>query len=614
MERAVGLNVGSCADSSWWVFTLPAFLGAERLCSDGLLLLVSLVVGILLAALLTWGLTPGGPAWAHGRARAGPNPIPGPRGLPLLGSLLTLSSGLPHRALTAMSRAAGPAASQLMAFSIGATPAVVSSDPAVARELLSHPHLADRPLKRSARELMFARAMGFAPSGPHWRLLRRVASSHLFCPRLVAAHEPHRQADCAAMLHAVAAEQAANGKVGLRPHLQAAALNNIMGSVFGKRYDVAQECDEKAAEIKSMVREGFDLLGAFNWSDHLPWLGALYDPRRVTQRCAALVPRVRRLVRTIIDEHRAARVVANRRSDTMAPVTASLDGTDFVDVLLSMGGDEKLDEDDMVAVLWVRPLRNVPSILVNYLIIVLGFFTSHLINNLNLIAQLLSRISNFVANRPMPFQWQEMIFRGTDTTALLTEWAVAELVLHPAAQARLRAELESVTRPGGAISDADAAKLPYLQAVIKETLRLHPPGPLLSWARLSTSDVQLGNGMVVPAGTTAMVNMWAITHDPAVWDRPAKFRPERFLAREGGEDVDVRGGDLRLAPFGAGRRVCPGKNLALATVGLWVARLVHRFEWGPTGDEPVDLAEVLKLSLEMKKPLVAVATARTVAA
>lgn len=203
---------------------------------------------------------------------------------------------------------------------------------------------------------------------------------------------------------------------------------------------------------------------------------------------------------------------------------------------------------------------------------------------------------------------QEMIFRGTDTTALLTEWVMAELVLHQEIQTKLREELKSAATEN-TLTDADVAKLPYLQAVIKETLRVHPPGPLLSWARLSTSDVQLTNGMVIPANTTAMVNMWAIAHDPCVWADPHAFRPERFLE---GADVDVRGGDLRLAPFGAGRRVCPGKNLGLVTVGLWVAKLVHHFEWVPDEARPVDLGEVLKLSCEMKQPLSAVAVARNV--
>ncbi|CAA0806413.1 Cytochrome P450 78A7 [Striga hermonthica] len=197
-----------------------------------------------------------------------------------------------------------------------------------------------------------------------------------------------------------------------------------------------------------------------------------------------------------------------------------------------------------------------------------------------------------------------MIFRGTDTTALLTEWVMAELVLHPKVQARLREELD------GAGAVADLAAMPYLQAVVKEALRVHPPGPLLSWARLSTTDVHLSNGMVVPAGTTAMVNMWAITHDPEVWSDPLEFKPERFMPAEGGVDVDVRGGDLRLAPFGAGRRVCPGRSLGMATVALWVASLVRSFEWAADPSAPVDLSEVLKLSCEMKYPLSAVVVKR----
>lgn len=203
-----------------------------------------------------------------------------------------------------------------------------------------------------------------------------------------------------------------------------------------------------------------------------------------------------------------------------------------------------------------------------------------------------------------------MIFRGTDTTALLTEWTMAELVLHPDVQTKLRDEIDSVVKEGNCVSDADVARMPYLQAVVKEALRVHPPGPLLSWARLSTSDVKLSNGMVIPANTTAMVNMWAITHDANIWNDPSEFKPERFMANDGGVDIDVRGIDLRLAPFGAGRRVCPGKNLGLVTVNLWVAMLVQRYEWVADKANPVDLTELLKLSCEMKHPLTVAALPR----
>ncbi|KAJ4966368.1 hypothetical protein NE237_018217 [Protea cynaroides] len=526
-------------DSSWWVFTLPAFFETRNLYDEWFLF--SLLPVFVSVGFLTWVFTPGGFAWKHGRNQKGPASITGPRGLPFFGSLFSLSHGLAHRTLASMSSTLG--ATQLMAFSLGSTPVVVSSDPQTAREILTSPHFADRPLKHSAKMLMFGRAIGFAPNGTYWRLLRRIASSHLFAPKRILAHETSRQLDCTAMLRSITEEQSAHGSVLLRKHLQAASLNNITGSVFGKRYDVGQDDNQELQELREMVKEGFELLGSFNWSDYLPWLSFFYDPFRINQRCAALVPRVRRFVHEIIEDHRL------RGCDKLS------DNADFVDVLLSLDGEEKLQEDDMVAILW------------------------------------------------------EMIFRGTDTTALLTEWVMAELVLNREVQAKLQEELDLIVGDKG-VTDADVVNLPYLQSVLKETLRIHPPGPLLSWARLSTSDVQLSNGMLIPASTMAMVNMWAITHDPEIWKDPLVFIPERFMEKNGGENVDVRGNDLRIAPFGAGRRVCPGKNLGLVMVSLWVAKLVQHFEWVVDPDNPVDLSEVLKLSCEMKNPLSVVAIPR----
>ncbi|KAH6805054.1 cytochrome P450 [Perilla frutescens var. frutescens] len=528
-------NIGS-TDSNWWVFTLPAFLGSKTLLDE--YTIIAILLSFSSIALLTWAFSQGGTAWKNGRNSNGAVAIRGPRGLPIFGSLFTLSRGLAHRSLASMAKAHN--AKQLMAFSLGSTPVVVASDPHVAKEILTSPNFADRPIKQSARSLMFSRAIGFAPNGTYWHLLRGIAASHLFAPRRVAAHEHGRQQDCASMLKNIEKEQKLNGAVCLREHLQAAALNNIMGSVFGKRYD-PKEDSEELIELKEMVREGFELLGAFNWSDYLSWLSYFYDPSCIVDRCEALVPRVQKLISGIIEQHKLKNQNLNDVSDA----------ADFVDVLLSLDGEEKLNQNDMIAVLW------------------------------------------------------EMIFRGTDTTALLTEWIMAELVLHPKVQTKMREELARVVG-SRSVTDADMARLPYLQAVVKETLRLHPPGPLLSWARLSTADVTLSNGMVVPAQTTAMVNMWAITHDPAVWAQPLEFKPERFVAALGGEEVDVRGRDMRLAPFGAGRRVFPGKNLGMSTVELWVAKLVQQFQWAEDKANPVDLSELLKLSCEMKYPLVIV--------
>lgn len=197
-----------------------------------------------------------------------------------------------------------------------------------------------------------------------------------------------------------------------------------------------------------------------------------------------------------------------------------------------------------------------------------------------------------------------MIFRGTDTVAVLIEWILARMVLHPDIQSKVHHELDRVVGRSRPLMESDIQSLVYLPAVVKEVLRLHPPGPLLSWARLAITDTTV-DGYHVPAGTTAMVNMWAIARDPKVWSDPLKFMPERFVSGRDGADMDfsVLGSDLRLAPFGSGRRTCPGKTLGLTTVSYWVGSLLHEFEWVPSDHKPVNLSEVLRLSCEMAEPL-----------
>lgn len=190
--------------------------------------------------------------------------------------------------------------------------------------------------------------------------------------------------------------------------------------------------------------------------------------------------------------------------------------------------------------------------------------------------------------------------------AILLEWILARMVLHPEIQLKAQAEIENIVGSSRVVSDSDIPNLPYLQAIVKECLRVHPPGPLLSWARLAIHDVHVGDHFV-PAGTTAMVNMWAITHDEKVWSEPEMFKPERFID----EDVSIMGSNLKLAPFGSGRRVCPGKAMGLASVHLWLAMLLQSFKWVPSDDKvDVDLSERLKLSMEMKSPLLCKAIPR----
>ncbi|KAL8111144.1 cytochrome P450 78A5-like [Apium graveolens] len=494
-----------------------------------------------LAVFCFW-LSPGGLAWAVSKAKTrSKSAIPGPSGLPFLGLVFSFTSGLTHRALARFAQTFK--ASSLMAFSVGLTRFVISSKPESAKVILNSSAFADRPIKESAYGLLFDRAMGFAPYGEYWRNLRRISVTHLFGPKRVAHFGEFRREIGVEMVSEIKNLMFQNGAVEVRKVVHFGSLNNVMKTVFGKKYKFGENGD--GAELESLVKEGYELLGVFNWSDHFPVLRWL-DLQGVRKRCKALVAKVNVFVGKIIQEHRV------KRSGEGIKVGVDEGCGDFVDVLLDLDEDHKLTGSDMIAVLW------------------------------------------------------EMIFRGTDTVAILLEWILARMVLHPEIQAKAQSEIDRVVGENRTVSDSELQNLPYLNAIIKETLRVHPPGPLLSWARLAIHDTHVGEHFI-PAGTTAMVNMWAITHSDEIWSNPEVFRPERFLE----EDVAIMGTDLRLAPFGAGRRVCPGKAMGLATVQLWLAQLLQNFNWFNAGDDHgVDLSECLKLSLEMEKPLVCKAVAR----
>lgn len=201
----------------------------------------------------------------------------------------------------------------------------------------------------------------------------------------------------------------------------------------------------------------------------------------------------------------------------------------------------------------------------------------------------------------------DMITAGMDTTAISVEWAMAELVRNPRVQQKAQEELDRVIGMETVVREIDFSKLPYLQCVVKESLRLHPPTPLML-PHKATEDVKVG-GYDVPKGTVVHVNVWAIARDAAIWKDPLLFWPERFLE----EDVDIKGHDYRLLPFGAGRRVCPGAQLGLNLVQLMLARLLHQFSWLPPEGlkiDDIDMRERPGVVTFMAKPLETIAQPR----
>nr|XP_010920219.1 geraniol 8-hydroxylase [Elaeis guineensis] len=198
----------------------------------------------------------------------------------------------------------------------------------------------------------------------------------------------------------------------------------------------------------------------------------------------------------------------------------------------------------------------------------------------------------------------DLFVAGTDTNSSTVEWAMTELLRNPRCMAKARDEVARVIGREKEVEESDIGRLPYLRAVVKETFRLHPPAPFLL-PRKVESTVEL-HGYTVPKGTRVLVNVWAYGRDGEVWPEPNEFKPERFLDR----DVDFRGRDMELIPFGAGRRICPGLPLAFRIVHLMLASLLQKFEWKlPDGMGPtdVDMTENFGVTLGKAVPLRAIA-------
>ncbi|RZC51623.1 hypothetical protein C5167_020049 [Papaver somniferum] len=180
----------------------------------------------------------------------------------------------------------------------------------------------------------------------------------------------------------------------------------------------------------------------------------------------------------------------------------------------------------------------------------------------------------------------DVILGGSDTSRVTLTWAMSLLLNHPRVLKKAKEELDTKVGKNRQVNDSDIPNLPYLQAIIKETMRLYPAGPLI--ARRTMEDCEVG-GYHVPAGTQLLVNVWKLHRDGNVYkDDPLEYRPERFLT----SNVDIRGQHYELIPFGAGRRICPGVSFAYQLIHLVLARLLHEFEITNVDPEAkVDMAE-----------------------
>ncbi|KAJ0968504.1 hypothetical protein J5N97_025421 [Dioscorea zingiberensis] len=183
---------------------------------------------------------------------------------------------------------------------------------------------------------------------------------------------------------------------------------------------------------------------------------------------------------------------------------------------------------------------------------------------------------------------------------------MAEMIGKPETMRKAQEELDSVVGKEEIVDESHIGKLPYLEALVKETLRLHPPVPLLL-PRYPTTTCNIG-GYIIPKGTKVFINVWSIHRDPAVWENPLEFKPERFLS--GMSKLDYYGNNFNFIPFGSGRRICVGITLVEKMSLYILATMLHCFDWSSPDGTKLDLVEKFGIVLKKEKQLVVIPTAR----
>ncbi|KAF5816201.1 putative cytochrome P450 [Helianthus annuus] len=198
----------------------------------------------------------------------------------------------------------------------------------------------------------------------------------------------------------------------------------------------------------------------------------------------------------------------------------------------------------------------------------------------------------------------DVIVAANDTTSTMVEWVMAEILNNPVVMRKVQDELTEVFSINNIVEESYLHKLTYLDAVIKETFRLHPLLPLL--IQKSPDESCKVGGYTIPKDTTVHINVWAIHHDPDNWTNPLEFKPKKFLNGK----WDYNGNNMKFFPFGTGRGICPGIPLGDKMLTCMLASFLHSFEWNFPKDEEFDVNDKFGFVTKKKKSLVAIPSQR----
>nr|O24312.1 RecName: Full=Trans-cinnamate 4-monooxygenase; AltName: Full=Cinnamic acid 4-hydroxylase; Short=C4H; Short=CA4H; AltName: Full=Cytochrome P450 73; AltName: Full=Cytochrome P450C4H [Populus tremuloides]AAB67874.1 trans-cinnamate 4-hydroxylase [Populus tremuloides] len=468
---------------------------------------------------------------------------PGPLPVPVFGNWLQVGDDLNHRNLTDLAKKFG----DILLLRMGQRNLVVVSSPELSKEVL---HTQGVEFGSRTRNVVFdiftgkGQDMVFTVYGEHWRKMRRIMTVPFFTNKVVQQYRYGWEEEAAQVVEDVKKNPgAATHGIVLRRRLQLMMYNNMYRIMFDRRFE--SEEDPLFNKLKALNGERSRLAQSFdyNYGDFIPILRPFL--RGYLKICQEVKERRLQLFKDyFVDERKKLASTKNMCNEGLKCA---------IDHILDAQKKGEINEDNVL----------------------------YIVENINVAA--------------------------IETTLWSIEWGIAELVNHPEIQKKLRHELDTLLGPGHQITEPDTYKLPYLNAVVKETLRLRMAIPLLV-PHMNLHDAKLG-GFDIPAESKILVNAWWLANNPAHWKNPEEFRPERFLEEEA--KVEANGNDFRYLPFGVGRRSCPGIILALPILGITLGRLVQNFELlPPPGQSKIDTSEkggqfslhILKHSTIVAKP------------
>ncbi|KAJ0859781.1 putative cytochrome P450 [Helianthus annuus] len=469
---------------------------------------------------------------------------PGPYGLPVIGYLPFLSSNL-HEKFTEIAHKYGPIFSLQLGSKLHVVVNSMDLAKAVAREQDNtfanrNPPITGLIITYGGMDLVWSN------NNTHWRNMRKLLASQVLSNANLNASQSLRTHEVRKAVNEV------YNKIGTKIDINKTAfdteLNVVTNMLWGcSKSDEGGDFGEMLEGFQEVESKIIELIGKPNISDFIPFLSR-FDLQGMNKEMQRQLEQVERIFNYIID--RRIKLKSSKVDETYEG-----DGRkDFLEILLDLK-DQKNDPESFNII-------HIKALLIN------------------------------------------IVVAATDTTSTMAEWVMAEILNNPDVMKKVQDELTEVIGVNSIVEESHFPKLRYLDAVIKETFRLHPPLPFLVH-RCPDESCKVG-GYTIPKGTIVYINVWAIQRDPENWTNPLEFKPERFLNQK----WDYNGNNFKFLPFGSGRRICPGLPLGEKMLVYILASLLHSFEWSLPKDEEFELSDEFGFVTKKRKPLIAIPSQR----